>query len=81
MTKKNVLCYKCNKPIDELNDNFMKMISYNEGDIIHEVWFHLNHGNPIRNCWSEFNDEKIQSRLTEMSKMGFGILRNMGMVS
>lgn len=75
MAKKINKCFRCGKPIDELNHNYIRLTSFYQGDIIEDVYFHLRHDG---DCWGKFNDEKVQGRLTEMSKVGFGILKNMG---
>jgi hypothetical protein len=77
-TKKQGECFYCHRQIDGLNENYLKLITMNEGEIWEEVWFCLGKDG---GCWSKFNDAKMSARLTEMSKVGFGILKNMGMAS
>lgn len=71
--KQQKRCYKCNGTIDELNDNFLKLITYYQGEVVEEVWFHLPR------CWGDYNSDRVNARLTEMSKVGMNILNSMGM--
>ena len=71
-------CYKCGRLIDETKDNFLKLITYNDGEILEEVWFCVGKSDSS-NCWGRFNQEKIEGQLGKMSSMGMDLLKNMGM--
>ena len=73
---KTNICFKCNGKINPTKDNFIKLISYNDGEVIEEVWMHLGHDG---GCWSKYNTEKIENQLGKMSNVGMKLLKNMGM--
>lgn len=71
-------CYVCHRVIDPTKDNFIKLITYNLGEILEEVWFHVGKRDDT-NCWGRFNQEQINNQLGKMTNVGMRLLKNMGM--
>jgi len=60
-------CFKCNLLINKNRDNFIKLITLNDGEIIEEVWFHIK-------CWSNYNSERLQNEMLRLAKQGMNML-------
>jgi hypothetical protein len=72
-TKQVKSCFKCRKVIDE-KGNYLELTTYNRETIIEQVFFHLP------KCWGEFNQERVNARVVEMSQMGMNLLKNSGII-
>ena len=64
-------CFKCTNEIDINNDRYVSLITYDEGDIIEQINFHIN-------CWGDYNQDRVNKRLVEMTNIGFKKLKEIG---
>jgi hypothetical protein len=69
--EEQLTCYRCRQRIDKEKDNYVNIASYNKGKLIEDVSFHLS-------CWRQFNQEKVNQRIMEMTNAGMGLLRQGG---
>ena len=55
-----VKCYYCKKEIDENNEKYCALISYNEGDITNKDCWHSE-------CWKTYWEEKMNKKVENYS--------------
>jgi hypothetical protein len=65
---KSKTCYKCKKKIKE-KEHHIDLITNVDGKVYNAYYFHIL-------CWGEFNQEKVNERIKQMSGLGMDMIKN-----